>query len=304
MTTNTNAALTDAVRVPLDSLHADAAYLIGRLQRGTMTASRVVEVIRERIDAAKAALTTAAAEPLRPTTLPLAITSAPERIWLDLGFNPYEEDAHFSNLHDLTWSKDNATGDGIEYVRVDLTSAPKAEPVPTDHFPDAGEMVAGAHIQQPFTLAEIKAKIASNDYSAELMLQHAMLLLEKPVAVAGPTRAQIRDVFLANGFTVKDGLYDLKEYVYDAAYALLALATTQVAPAAQGDARAPGLIAAAEHIEGMAAGYIQEHAYTEPDTGAVVFDRRDAGLEYHSTLIELADDLRGLAARSQAKEGA
>ena len=60
MTTNTNDALPDAVRVPLDSLHADAAYLIGRLQRGTMTASRVVEVIRERIDAAKAALTTAA----------------------------------------------------------------------------------------------------------------------------------------------------------------------------------------------------------------------------------------------------
>ena len=175
MTTNTNAALPDAVRVPLDSLHADAAYLIGRLQRGTMTASRVVEVIRERIDAAKAALTTAAAvppegwvmvpvepteemiiagvdaslrvadawlggddsknphvarwfamlasapkaEPLRSTTLPLAITSAPERIWLDLGFNPYEEDAHFSNLHDLTWSKDNATGDGIEYIRAD-----------------------------------------------------------------------------------------------------------------------------------------------------------------------------------------
>ena len=50
---------------------------------------------------------------------PLAITSAPERIWLDLGFNPYEEDAHFSSLHDLTWSRDNATGNGIEYVRAD-----------------------------------------------------------------------------------------------------------------------------------------------------------------------------------------
>ena len=35
-------------------------------------------------------------------------------------------------------------------------------------------------IQQPYTLAEIKAKIASHDYSAELLLQHAMLLLEKP----------------------------------------------------------------------------------------------------------------------------
>lgn len=43
-------------------------------------------------------------------------------------------------------------------------------------------------------------------------------------AVAGPTRAQIRDVFLANGFTVKEGQTDLKQYVYDAAEALLALA--------------------------------------------------------------------------------
>lgn len=41
---------------------------------------------------------------------------------------------------------------------------------------------------------------------------------------AVPSRAQIRDVFLANGFTVKEGQTDLKEYVYDAAYALLALA--------------------------------------------------------------------------------
>jgi len=34
------------------------------------------------------------------------------------------------------------------------------------------------HIKQPYTLAEIKERIASNDYSAELLLQHAMLLLE------------------------------------------------------------------------------------------------------------------------------
>ena len=34
------------------------------------------------------------------------------------------------------------------------------------------------HIKEPYTLAEIKAKIASNDYSAELLLQHAMLLLD------------------------------------------------------------------------------------------------------------------------------
>ena len=49
-------ALSDAVRVPLDSLHADAAYLIGRLREGSMPYARVIEIIRERIDAAKAAI--------------------------------------------------------------------------------------------------------------------------------------------------------------------------------------------------------------------------------------------------------
>lgn len=63
-------------------------------------------------------------------SLPLAVTSAPERIFLDLGFNPREEDAHFSSLHDLTWSADNATGDGIEYVRADLAASPTAQAAP------------------------------------------------------------------------------------------------------------------------------------------------------------------------------
>lgn len=59
------AELTDDIRVPLDSLHADALYLASRVAQGTMSAVRLSQVIRERIDAAKAALTTAAraAEP-------------------------------------------------------------------------------------------------------------------------------------------------------------------------------------------------------------------------------------------------
>jgi pyridoxine 5'-phosphate synthase PdxJ len=35
------------------------------------------------------------------------------------------------------------------------------------------------------------------------------------------TKDEIREVFLAHGFTVKEGQADLKQYVYDAAYALL-----------------------------------------------------------------------------------
>lgn len=54
-----------------------------------------------------------------------------------------------------------------------------------------------------------------------------------PVAAAWPTRDKIREVFVAHGFTVKDGHADLKEYVYEAAYALLALvaeSTTHAPP--------------------------------------------------------------------------
>ena len=46
-----------------------------------------------------------------------------------------------------------------------------------------------------------------------------------------PTKAQIREVFMAHGFTVKEGQTDLKQYVYDAAYALLALAAQHTAQA-------------------------------------------------------------------------
>lgn len=60
-------ALSDeAVRVPLDSLHADAAYLIGRLREGSMPYARVIEIIRERIDAAKAAIRASAAHGQAP----------------------------------------------------------------------------------------------------------------------------------------------------------------------------------------------------------------------------------------------
>ncbi|UIF90872.1 hypothetical protein [Cupriavidus sp. UYPR2.512] len=45
------------------------------------------------------------------------------------------------------------------------------------------------------------------------------------------TKDQIREIFLANGFTVKEGQSDLKQYVYDAAYALLERAAPQPAAA-------------------------------------------------------------------------
>ena len=48
--------------------------------------------------------------------------------------------------------------------------------------PSANAGEPSGHIKEPYTLAEIKAKIASNvasnDYSADMLLQHAMLLLD------------------------------------------------------------------------------------------------------------------------------
>ena len=52
-----------------------------------------------------------------------------------------------------------------------------------------------------------------------------------PVAL---TDAQIREIFLAHGFTIKPGCDDLKPYVYGAARALLAAATSAAAPKCKG----------------------------------------------------------------------
>lgn len=46
-------------------------------------------------------------------------------------------------------------------------------------------------------------------------------LYTHPAPAAVPTKNQIREVFMRNGFTVKEGQTDLKPYVYDAAYDLL-----------------------------------------------------------------------------------
>lgn len=68
------------------------------------------------------------------------------------------------------------------------------------------------------------------------------------------------------------------------------LATT---PSASDTPEAPAdMRAAAEFIDKRAEQYLQDHASHEPDTGAVSFHYGEAGRDYHSTLVELADDLR------------
>lgn len=67
-----------------------------------------------------------------------------------------------------------------------------------------------------------------NMFSEHQMRAYAQAYADSLRSTSQPTDAQIREVFLANGFTVKEGQTDLKPYVFQAARALLALgATTQ-----------------------------------------------------------------------------
>lgn len=57
-----------------------------------------------------------------------------------------------------------------------------------------------------------------------------------------------------------------------------------------------GINYAASHIEKQAKGYMLEHSSMEPDTGAVSWHYGDAGRDHHSTLVELAEEIRALSA--------
>lgn len=60
----------------------------------------------------------------------------------------------------------------------------------------------------------------------------------------------------------------------------------------------------AEFIEHKAESYLVHNADTEHDTGSTVFHYGEAGRDYHSNLVELAEEIRTLAATATvAKEG-
>lgn len=90
----------------------------------------------------------------------------------------------------------------------------------------------------------------------------------------GPlSKDRIREVFLSHGFTVKEGQTDLKPYVYDAAYALIAL----VQPATE---RKGEPVATVRTIRGVTIGYLETRLpdgtplYTSPQVPEDV--QRDA----------------------------
>lgn len=77
--------------------------------------------------------------------------------------------------------------------------------------------------------AEPKAAPASNESAYQRGYMDGMAKGRRDAEAAPqptpapPSRDQIREVFMAHGFTIKEGQTDLKQYVYDAAHALLEL---------------------------------------------------------------------------------
>lgn len=64
------------------------------------------------------------------------------------------------------------------------------------------------HIKEPYTLAELNARIASNDYNAELLLHHAMLLLNaQPAAAAAGVSDRVVKALLAQALFFKEGAH-------------------------------------------------------------------------------------------------
>lgn len=115
-------ALSDSVRTPLDSLHADAAYLIGRLREGSMPYARVIEIIREHIDAAKAAIRASAAHGQAPATEDSVLEDAARLDFLIEQGAYVVSDPDTCTGHWLHWARP----DGSTWVQGDEHQTPRA----------------------------------------------------------------------------------------------------------------------------------------------------------------------------------
>ena len=92
--------------------------------------------------------------------------------------------------------------------------------LPADFNPDGGISFKPYHPQQtPDNPMWPTGTNLLTHEQAKAMFEYVMEGAQEPQAL---TRDRIREIFMAHGFTVKDGQADLKEYVYEAATALLA----------------------------------------------------------------------------------
>lgn len=79
--------------------------------------------------------------------LPLIASTSPERIWLDVGEEAatHHTETRFRDLHEVTWSEDNASGYGIEYVRANRASPSRAA-VPATVYVEVRECSECQHV--------------------------------------------------------------------------------------------------------------------------------------------------------------
>jgi hypothetical protein len=56
-----------------------------------------------------------------------------------------------------------------------------------------------------------------------------------------------------------------------------------------------GLISGADYIDAKAQKYLDDSSWSDHDTGGVIFHYGEAGREYHSALVELAEEIRALS---------
>ena len=131
----------EALRVPLDSLHADAGYLCGRLLNGSLTQEQVVESIRRRIDAAKLAAITAqaiSAEPAEHVQKPAEIehvTCDVSQNWAESNMSTQpatQQEAQEPVAWLSPWRADQVTTDYDAYGEhgIPLYTAPQPSPTP------------------------------------------------------------------------------------------------------------------------------------------------------------------------------
>ena len=155
-----------------------------------------------------------------------------------------------------------------------MTTETQPQPSPTAQAAPAAGAVAGHAMpaeflrsvialctQRGYSPENIEAWSKDDKWVADLWRKAEQMLAAAPSPTAQAAecvpaldRDRIREIFMAHGFTVKEGQTDLKQYVYDAAEALLRAARAPADSALEGAARE------SEYQRGYRHGYEQRDA--------------------------------------------
>lgn len=139
-------------------------------------------------------------------------------------------------------------------------------------------------ITQPYTLAEIKQKIASGDYNAELLLQHAMLLLEASEVDRGPTTRERDLVEALKAIIDADDRQELDSSHIEAGRAVVVKARRSIRITAADSARQP---------------LTREQREAVVDRASIAMDA-DPNLSWRNAIINEVERAYGIGAKGGA----